>query len=336
MLHKVISGLSVKEAVRTSVLSSAWRERWTYHSNLCFEWRNPELILRYGGQGRLAGHVTRVLQRLISSSSRSMSGVVVERFVFRSPVLVAHHIHLDRWLLGFVAGAIKAKHVTLDLTPVLLSERDADTLAATAKDRYRLPDSQVISSGGGGIVESLHLAHVCLELPPPAPAAASSVGVSLLRSLKKLELHLIDDRLGHLTTFLANCPALEWLDIHGCLLTEHFVVPQQARCLRYLRLYTCPAVQTIQLNVTSLTKFEYKGCAPRIETAGAGAGAGTGAGADALKLLSQAKLSFYTINLFDGVGYFWDQLSAYLSHARHLVLGLGTMDTKVSIYIYIS
>ncbi|OEL22582.1 hypothetical protein BAE44_0016399 [Dichanthelium oligosanthes] len=221
--------------------------------------------------------------------------MVVDRFELRSPVLEKEHAHhLDKWF-GFVA-ATKARHVTLDFSPVLHSNH---CIAASPKD-FRLLANQVngwsSSCCTDGIV-SLFLSYVCLELPPVTDG-------SLLRSktLKKLELKCVVN-LGDATPFIANCPALEWLSISNSWI-RHLVVPQ-ASCLHYLRLKSA-GLQSIHLNATSLTTFEYEGSpSVPIKTN------------NALKL-SQASILLNWLN--DTVDDFWDELSGCLAPVDRLVL----------------
>ncbi|CAL4968424.1 unnamed protein product [Urochloa decumbens] len=289
LLHGVVSRLTVKEAGRTSALSSRWRNRWTYHLNLCFDGTCSDLA-GYDA-GRLVDHVTTVLQR----HSRL---VVVDRFELRSPLLGKEHAHhLDRWF-AFVASA-KARHVTLDLSPPYYEH-----CVVASPNKYRLPESQLVG------IESLLLGHVCLELPP-VPDGSQLLG---FRALKKLELRFVAD-LGDLAPFIASCPALEWLSISRSSIS-HFVVPHQARCLRYLRV-DCPGVESIHLNATSLTTFEYVGYpSVPIKTN------------EALKL-SQASILLY--RFVDNVGYFWDGLSCCLAPVDRLLLSLA-MDAKTTTF----
>ncbi|RCV07127.1 hypothetical protein SETIT_1G219500v2 [Setaria italica] len=207
-----------------------------------------------------------------------------------------HAHHLDRWF--DFAASTKARHVALDLSPLHYEHR-----IVASPNKYRLPANQLAAPAG---IVSLLLVNVCLELPPV------SDGSRLLgfKALKKLELKFVVD-LGDLTPFLASCPALEWLSISSSLI-GHLVVPRQARCLRYLRL-DCIGMHSIHLDATSLTTFEYVGTSSIPIKTNHG-----------LKL-SQA--SIFIPWFFDGVSYFWDELSCWLAPVDRLLLSLG-MDAE--------
>ncbi|KAL6599947.1 hypothetical protein ACP70R_045598 [Stipagrostis hirtigluma subsp. patula] len=288
LLHKVISQLTVKEAGRTSILSSRWRGRWMYHSKLCFD-RGSELA-GYG-PARFVDHITTVLQR--------HSRLVVDRFEVRSSAALGkqHADHLDMWF-GF-ATASKAKHVVLDLSP----PKYIDRIVANDR-RYKLPADQLVNNAGScnSSIVSLFLGHMCLELP--------SHGFHGFKTLRKLDLKYVAD-VGDLTLFLSNCPALEWL---GIILSSipHLVVPKTSCCLRYLRVYRS-GLKSIELHAASLKTFEYVGM-PFLPIK-----------INHSVKLSQANIKLDWLR--DTVGYFWVQLSRSLSHVDRLHLSLS-MDTK--------
>ncbi|KAJ1297883.1 hypothetical protein BS78_01G412100 [Paspalum vaginatum] len=283
----VVSRLTVKEAGRTSVLSSRWRNRWIYHSNLCFDGSSSESELAGYAVNRFVDHVTTVLQR--------HSRVGVDRFELRSPAVLghAHHHLVDAWWLGFVAAA-KAKHATLDLGPLTNKQDHPET-------KYRLPwtssSSSSVTAPGISSFVSLLLGHMCLEDHKEElmmPAATVSMR---FQSLKKLELRLVLN-LGGLTPMLSSCPALEWLSI----------------CESRIGHLVSAVVDSIQLNATSLTTFEYT------DTARAH---------HAMKLSQTTILVFFKYYHRDTLGYFWDQLSSCLAPVDRLVLSIA-MDTNTT------
>lgn len=227
LLCNVLSKLTVKEAGRTSILSSRWRNRWTCHSNLCFDGSN------FPGcdTNRFIKHVNSVLQQHKCS--------VVEKFEVRFALWKEHTHHVDR-LVGFSA-ALMAKCIILDFRAAMRIHHQRE------RNMYKLPVN-LIGGENKSCIESLFLSFVWLKIP------SDFLGFN---NLQKLELVMVSD-LGNITFFLAKCPALVWLSIAWSSLFD-LNIPYPLCHLQYLKISDCNKLQSIELHAMSLTSFEYVG-----------------------------------------------------------------------------
>uniref|UniRef100_A0A0D9Z4K5 F-box domain-containing protein n=1 Tax=Oryza glumipatula TaxID=40148 RepID=A0A0D9Z4K5_9ORYZ len=227
LLCKVVSQLTVKEAGQTSILSSRWRDRWIYHSNLCFDHSE---FPRYTAD-RFINYVNHVLQQ--------HSFLAVDRFEIRFPLQKQQTKHVDSWVA--FASASRAKHFVLDLSPAVHTNHQ------TEEHKYEFPVDLLNGQNGSPII-SLRLSLVCLKLP------SDFLG---FKDLKELELHLISDLGNLINLFLTKCPALERLSLSHCSMTD-LNIPDALCHLQYLKVVNC-CVQSIESHAMSLTTFEYAG-----------------------------------------------------------------------------
>uniref|UniRef100_A0A0E0RCA5 Uncharacterized protein n=1 Tax=Oryza rufipogon TaxID=4529 RepID=A0A0E0RCA5_ORYRU len=133
-----------KEAGKTSILSSRWKDRWTYHSNLCFDHSE---FPRYTAD-RFINYVNHVLQQ--------HSFLAVDRFEIRFPLQKQQTKHVDSWVA--FASASRAKHFVLDLSPAVHTNHQSE------EHMYVFPVDLLDGQNGSPII-SLRLGLVCLKLP---------------------------------------------------------------------------------------------------------------------------------------------------------------------------
>lgn len=140
----MVSQLTLKEAGKTSILSSRWKDRWTYHSNLCFDHSE---FPRYTAD-RFINYVNHVLQQ--------HSFLAVDRFEIRFPLQKQQTKHVDSWVA--FASASRAKHFVLDLSPAVHTNHQSE------EHMYVFPVDLLDGQNGSPII-SLRLGLVCLKLP---------------------------------------------------------------------------------------------------------------------------------------------------------------------------
>lgn len=107
----IVSRLTLKDAVRTSLVSTNWRRLWTYHPNLCFDC--PTILNRKSGS-RSKRRRQRFIRR-VNAVLESHTGAGLRRFKIAFALDMRHTKHLDRWLNFALAS--RATEVDVNLLP---------------------------------------------------------------------------------------------------------------------------------------------------------------------------------------------------------------------------
>ncbi|KAF7104812.1 hypothetical protein CFC21_105679, partial [Triticum aestivum] len=251
ILPVIISLLPLKEAVRTSIVSTSWKMLWTFHCNLCFYGPNeldddpsvPPLesdeeaaVDEYvkTSQAKLKMKQDKFIEAVNCVIQRH-SRVGINKFSIRCGLHKEEFYHLDRWI-GFAASS-KAKIVDFDLKKIDSPSREV----------HQFPLEALVVQGSS-CVQSLYLADVSIK---PHPGI---FGFTLLRRLVLEFVEIFRDFSG----FLANCSALEDLELIECSGVTNLSIPHQLDKLQHL-LIDRMAVETVESNAADLAHFEYKG-----------------------------------------------------------------------------
>ncbi|CAN6269809.1 unnamed protein product, partial [Urochloa humidicola] len=232
ILRAILSRLTLKEAVRMSILSKKWKQLWKCYPKLVF----TRATMR--SSNAITGHQKSMRTRFIrgiNSVLRQLKSSNLRKFVVKFGLRKRHKHHIDRWV-NFSAVS-RTKHVVFDLSP--------GPKGSTEKyDKYSFP-LDMFNASGGSYVKHLHLGFVLLTLP------SDFCG---FKHIKKLYLHKVVIT-GELQCLLPQCPVLEWLSITCCKLGG-LSISQQLTRLRFLCVKYCK-LQELNIHAPNLTVFEF-------------------------------------------------------------------------------
>lgn len=274
-LCSILSSLKIREAVKTSVLSSKWRYLWTNPTNLILDADN--ILEKQNYSVTNVCHLSEVHRFMIkmnrtyafvnnvNSYLSSLSEVhKIEKlkvcFTFR------HHRYgctdLDHWISFVIDRNVEE----IDLC--LLEENQ---LSAPYDGALYVFPCDIVGkgseSGCKSVLKCLRLAHCVL-----APDKSYNYGFSTLTTLELLKVDLICGE--HIRILLASCNNLEWLSFSECYNMDYLKIEHPfCQQLKYLNVNHCHQLKAIVLRSSNLETLEYKGCiidfffdAPRLKT----------------------------------------------------------------------
>uniref|UniRef100_A0A0E0JS88 F-box domain-containing protein n=1 Tax=Oryza punctata TaxID=4537 RepID=A0A0E0JS88_ORYPU len=245
IICNIVSRLTLKDAVRTSLVSSSWRQLWTSYPNLCFD--SPTMLNRKIGSGsKRRRH--RFIRR-VNAFLESHAGIGLRTFKVAFALDNKHAKYLDKWF-SFALGS-KATEITLNMLP----EIDRGSTQSW-KGAYTLP-FHMFDRQSASRIESFQLVFMSLKLPH------DFYGFNSLRVLDLQRVHISGD----LGLLLSKCNALESLSLYRCYPLLNLKVQQPLHQLRYLSFREC-FEESLEFDAANLAKFEYSGRAPMIITLG--------------------------------------------------------------------
>jgi len=223
----ILSKLSLKELIRTSVLSSEWRYMWVNCPKLCFN--GAQVSGRERCMKKFIDNVNAVLQKC--------NGHVVEelkvKFGFDS-ILVDH---LNNWIR--FAASSRTKVLAFDLEPIGSWLRD---------DRYIFP-LELLNKGSISCLQNIQLSFVYLKLP------SQFVGFP---NLRKLDLSMVHVTRKDLEDMLSSCRNIEWLRLDRCHLNDELQVDAPLSHLLHLNIVRCEFTK-IAFDAVNLKTLVYQG-----------------------------------------------------------------------------
>ncbi|CDO98687.1 unnamed protein product [Coffea canephora] len=311
ILSKIISRLTLKEAVRTSILSKSWRAIWTSHPCLLFD--SASILgnkIHSKSMSCCFGEPDRQLQRLhfVEKVDHLMHqrrrGLRIDSLAIYFHLGKEFASHISEWIeCAFAKGA---EIIDLDLSESCSFKVDNVPLAEF--ERYTFSCSLLASPNVRCTLKHLRLT-CCNFDSVPTPGSLASLTTAELRDVN------ISDQ--QLENFLLTCLRLENLSLLACtnLVKLKFSCPKFR--LKILSIQNCPRLDSIELGPESLTTFEYTGelatfsfkYAPR---------------------LTDMYLSFTGHNRQDGVSSALSRFACDIPHLRTLnlvsVLGMKTPE----------
>lgn len=236
-MHDIVSRLTLKDAVRTSLVATNWRLLWTCHPDLCFD--SPTILNREPGSRRRSRR-NRFIRR-VNAILESHNGTRLRRFKIAFTLDTRHAKYLDPWL-DFALDS-KASIISINLLPVLHKGS-----ARSWEETYTLP-LRMFSRQDASYIELLQF--VCVSLKPPH----SFDGFVNLRVLDLQYVYMLG---GDFELLLSKCNALECLRLSHCCPMPNLKVQQPLCRLSYLSVRECPPLG-MEFNAPNLAKFDYSG-----------------------------------------------------------------------------
>ncbi|XP_030542233.1 F-box protein At5g03100-like isoform X2 [Rhodamnia argentea] len=217
ILVSILSLMTFKEAVRTSVLSRRWKKLWSYTTgSLDFEDSKAEQDISHNtkslgaGRFKFIGWVNRMLN--------SHQGSRIREFRVRFDLNNRSRRYVDEWVA--VALAKRVQNLKLDFLPFL---RKFDS------PRYTFPSKFIL------------------------PSAKCRYDLSCLRSLDLKFVNLTDE---NLDCILTSCPFLEELVIVCSELLSHIKVKGSSLSLKHLFIH-CSDLTTFEVSAPNLVSLAY-------------------------------------------------------------------------------
>ncbi|CAN6280602.1 unnamed protein product [Urochloa humidicola] len=234
---RVMSLLSLKEAARTSIVATNWRQLWTCYPNLCFDGSNDGStddenndVIKIGRANFIA---------TVNSIIQQHSGAGLDKFSITYNLKMRSWDHLDRWIC--FATASKAKIININLWAVEgVSIRHVIHV-------YNFP-LEALGAQEGPFIQSLFLKYVSIK---------PHLDMCGFTKLRRLVLHYVRI-IGDLPGLLNDCCALEDLELMACCGVADLNVPRRLNKLRRL-VISQMRVHMVDFHATGLTQFEFDG-----------------------------------------------------------------------------
>lgn len=251
ILSTIISFLTLKEAVRTSLVSKSWRFIWTNHPDLLFDSCNILGSTIYSDSTstrRLKLDKQRQRRKFI----QRVYHVMEKRYQGPKIDSLAVHFHLgkdsaadiDHWISCAVAKG--AEKLDLDLSE--WRSFMVDYGASTVLEPYTFPFWTLLR-------KECNLKHLQLS----SCNLGSPQNSSCLSSLVTVELRDLNVSDKQLKDFLCVCLFLENLSLHHCQDLVDFKFAGSRSPLRFLSIKNCFGLKNIEICAKNLGTLEYTG-----------------------------------------------------------------------------
>ncbi|VFQ81705.1 unnamed protein product [Cuscuta campestris] len=220
ILVHILSYMNCKQAARTSVLSSRWKEMWMHTPTLDFDVMGdymklpPDFALIPGEATKYVDCVNRVLKLHKAKE-------LVTEFKVRFDIRNFHQGYIDDW--------VKFACSTQRLEKLDFSFLDARYY------RHNEPDTSVF----------------------PNPLTLSGGGFRCLKELCFKSINVNDDVL---VFFVGNCRLLERLVVHYSHHLEHLQVTGPNLKLKHLELVWCCRLEHVSVSDTNIVSIGFKTC----------------------------------------------------------------------------
>lgn len=238
----VISFLPMRDAARTSVISSEWRQGWERYPKLTL---NCETMLGtkrgdiyYAPKVKAQKYRQKFIEN-VHALMRHHQGFGVEEFVLEFGLNEKDAHHIDSWITH--AASMRLKRLVIDLSVL---PRDFDTDLENYAFALQL-------LGEIGPVKHLHVLQLRnLSVKPLGDFRG-------FLNLTMLELQRVHVAADDLESLLCKCPALERLALNTCGRFVSLRIGHQLHRLEHLSLGSSTLVENLQINAINLKTISH-------------------------------------------------------------------------------
>ncbi|KAH6802306.1 hypothetical protein C2S51_033752 [Perilla frutescens var. frutescens] len=237
ILVTILSGLTLKEAAVTSILSRRWRYLWTHVAGLDFDANDTldriaaDPRLRRSERPKYINWVNRVL--------RQHRGPTLDAVRICFDLDKSSKSAIDNWVKFAIAKRVQ--RLELDLL------ENGETLRQPMRN-YTFPYKHLSQSKGSSL-KNVYSNFALMQ-------SSLSTG---LKCLKALSLKCVNVSEEALDCFLSSCPVLQYLSIHGSGDLKNVKVSGLTLMLKYLEIVFCLGIDTIEISNVNLVSFSYLG-----------------------------------------------------------------------------
>lgn len=270
ILCNILSSLSIREAVKTSVLSSKWRNLYTNPTNLILDAENILEELDYYSATTNICHLSEVVKfeikmkrtfTFVTSVNQYFSHVKKDQKIDKLKVCFTFLnkgygcTDLDEWIRFSMERNVEE----IDLC---LSEEDQLCLNAPSDGSLYVFPCDIIGVDENGFnfksfLKCMRLAHCVLA--PQQKYSFNNSGFSTLTTLELFKVDLKSE--AHIRILLSSCKSLEWLSFSECYNMENLKIEHPfCHKLKYLKVDLCRQLKGIVLQSNNMETFEYMGC----------------------------------------------------------------------------
>lgn len=226
VLTLILSFLSLKEAMGTSVLSRRWRYAWTYNPcSFNFSAEKTMYGIMYSGRSHEIEMIRYV--RGVNRLLKLHRGNKIDQLRVCFSLNARNHRDVDEW----VRLALQKKVKSLELN-------FSNSFGHSQSNPYIFPSLQELLN---------------------STACSSSISTTPFTHLKSLSLIHLSVTKEVLHYVLANCCSLEQLCVEGSKQLSDFKVVGPSLKLKYLELHRCEPLQNLEISAPNLVTFVYSG-----------------------------------------------------------------------------